>query len=67
MKQSKDRVIKICPICGSQKIYPYMGFATGIKYKCENCGYVGVLVLEETGNFSSFIKRLKSGKNSRKT
>ncbi|MFP3872126.1 MAG: hypothetical protein ACOCTR_05385 [Candidatus Natronoplasma sp.] len=36
-----------CPNCGSQKIFPETGFITGYKYHCEDCDYVGALVIEE--------------------
>jgi predicted RNA-binding Zn-ribbon protein involved in translation (DUF1610 family) len=38
--------IKVCPKCGSKNVMPYMGFETGMRYECQNCGYVGVLVVE---------------------
>jgi len=36
-----------CPKCGSKKIVPEAAFITGYKYACEDCGYVGSLVIEE--------------------
>ncbi|MEF8832024.1 MAG: hypothetical protein V5A66_00725 [Candidatus Thermoplasmatota archaeon] len=35
-----------CPNCGSQKIFPETAFITGYKYHCEDCDYVGPLVIE---------------------
>lgn len=35
-----------CPLCKSEEINYYMGAQFG-KYQCKNCGYVGVLVIEE--------------------
>lgn len=35
-----------CPQCGSDDLYPEMGFMTGYKYHCNNCDYVGPLVVE---------------------
>jgi len=35
-----------CPKCGSEKIFPETAFITGYKYHCENCDYVGPLVIE---------------------
>ncbi len=44
-KKSKKRV-KICPICKSPSLTPYMGFITGVKYRCRKCGYVGSFFIE---------------------
>ena len=38
--------IKKCPICDSTNIILDVGGITG-KYKCKDCGYTGVLVIEE--------------------
>jgi len=35
-----------CPNCGSHKIFPEAAFITGYKYHCENCDYIGPLVIE---------------------
>jgi len=37
---------KSCPKCGSKNMAPYMGFESGMKYECQDCGYQGVLVIE---------------------
>jgi len=36
----------LCPVCRSENITLDMGCQSG-KYVCGNCGYVGVLVIEE--------------------
>jgi len=38
--------IKVCPMCGSTHIHYVAGMITGEKYKCEDCGYEGSLILE---------------------
>ncbi len=38
---------KVCPKCGSKNIALFMGSLTGIRYRCKDCGYVGVVFLEE--------------------
>ncbi|MBN2566581.1 hypothetical protein JXB02_00675 [Candidatus Woesearchaeota archaeon] len=38
--------IRTCPNCGSTDIRPYMGFETGVQYRCGTCGYVGPIVVE---------------------
>ncbi len=35
----------MCPKCGSTRIEGEFGGMTG-RYKCDDCGYVGVLVLQ---------------------
>jgi len=60
-KGKKLRKIKVCPICKSASLTPYMGFATGIKYKCRKCGYIGPLFLE-----IEVEENRKSSANSRK-
>lgn len=35
-----------CPVCASNNIALDMGGQSG-KYVCGNCGYVGVLIIEE--------------------
>jgi transposase-like protein len=35
-----------CPVCKSEKIIFNAGGHTG-KYECKDCGYIGVLVIEE--------------------
>ena len=37
--------MKICPVCHSENIKLDAGGYTG-KYRCEDCGYVGVLIIE---------------------
>ena len=41
--------IRVCPLCLSPRIVPYLGGICGQLYKCPDCGYVGpiVLIVEE--------------------
>jgi len=41
--------VRVCPLCLSPRIVPYLGGICGQLYKCPDCGYVGsiVLVVEE--------------------
>lgn len=41
------QTIRVCPECGSDDLYPETGFISGYQYHCNNCGYVGALVLEK--------------------
>lgn len=46
-KIKNDRYASLrCPQCNSNDITYYMGAQFG-KYQCKNCGYVGVIVIEE--------------------
>ena len=47
MKSLKRKTVKICPYCKSTNITPYVGFKCGILYQCNDCKYVGPLILEE--------------------
>lgn len=38
--------INICPVCKSTKINYYAGALTG-QYHCDECGYIGAIILEE--------------------
>ena len=42
------RGLLVCPVCGSKniKIMPYTGWLLPSTYMCEDCGYIGYLVLE---------------------
>jgi len=47
----------VCPVCGSKEIELDAGGYTG-KYRCKNCGYVGVLVLEMSEDeYEEFMRR----------
>lgn len=36
----------VCPVCGSDKITPWMGGEASVQYLCKACGYAGQLVLD---------------------
>ena len=38
---------KICPVCKSDEVFPFMGFSLGMRFECKKCGYVGVFVIEK--------------------
>ena len=38
---------KMCPNCRSTYIGLWMGTDLGVKYQCNECGYVGNIVIEE--------------------
>ncbi len=37
---------KKCPNCGSEDISLFIGGQSG-QYKCNECGYIGVMIIEE--------------------
>lgn len=39
--------VRTCPDCGSTELVPEAGFMTGYKYHCQDCDYVGALVIEQ--------------------
>jgi Zn ribbon nucleic-acid-binding protein len=39
-------MVKRCPNCKSDDVEIYMGGMFG-KYQCNNCGYLGALIIEE--------------------
>ena len=41
--------MKKCPICKSINLESQIGGLTGM-YRCDDCGYIGVLVIEEDDN-----------------
>ncbi len=51
--------IKVCPVCGSTRIFYYMGEMTGAKYQCNDCGYVGSLILEiDEDEYENWLKAM---------
>jgi len=57
MRCQKAKMKLRCPSCKSYDIVHYMGAQFG-KYECKNCGYVGVIVIEDT-NEKQIKKRNK--------
>ncbi|NPA75029.1 MAG: hypothetical protein GXO25_02975 [Euryarchaeota archaeon] len=55
--------MKVCPNCGSKNIYAIDGGVLGDKYRCEDCGYEGMLVVEiEKEEYDAWLKELKKEK-----
>lgn len=38
--------INVCPDCGSMEIFLYMGGGLGMMYSCNDCKYMGPVMLE---------------------
>jgi len=43
----KTATRKRCPKCGNINIGLWMGAAAGVLYRCNNCNYMGPIVIEE--------------------
>ena len=54
--------VNSCPQCGSKKIKLHVPQNTST-WKCENCGYQGSVVIED----SNLEKQIKEAKKNRKT
>ena len=58
------KYLKVCPICGSTRIYYVAGMITGEKYRCENCGYIGSLIVEVSEDeYEEFLREIKERKS----
>jgi len=54
----KEKTTKVCPICGSAKLYYEVGGKIGFVYHCKNCGYVGSLIVEANEEMVQALKNL---------
>lgn len=53
---SKERMIEVCPICGSSELYYEVGGSIGKVYHCKDCNYIGALVVEANEEMIKAIK-----------
>ena len=58
-----EKMLEVCPICGSADLYYEAGGYTGKIYHCKNCEYVGALIVEADGEM---VKAIKDDYGSRK-
>jgi RNA polymerase subunit RPABC4/transcription elongation factor Spt4 len=54
MKQEK--VLEICPVCGSADLYYEAGGYTGKLYHCKRCDYMGALIVEADEEMARAIR-----------
>jgi len=54
----KEKTTKVCPICGSAKLYYEVGGKIGFVYHCKNCGYIGSLIVEANEEMAQALKNL---------
>ena len=52
------RTLRVCPQCGSDRIFYEAGMITGEKYHCYECDYIGSLVLEKEVDDEEFEKHM---------
>lgn len=52
----QDKLIEVCPVCGSADLYYEAGGYAGAVYHCKECGYVGAFVVE--GN-EEMVEKIK--------
>ena len=43
---NREKLIEVCPACGSTAIYYEVGGYAGTVYHCKECGYIGAFVIE---------------------
>ena len=41
-----EKILEVCPVCGSGDLYYEVGGYIGKIYHCKNCDYVGALIVE---------------------
>ncbi|VVB86844.1 Uncharacterised protein [uncultured archaeon] len=46
-RKSHQTQVLTCPVCNSSNVTYYLGGELGYQYRCNDCGYVGALVLEK--------------------
>jgi len=54
----KEKTTKVCPICGSAKLYYEVGGKIGFVYHCKNCGYIGSFIVDANEEMIHAIKNL---------
>jgi hypothetical protein len=51
-----EKVLEVCPVCGSADLYYEAGGYTGKIYRCKNCDYMGALIVEADGEMAKAIR-----------
>jgi len=59
----KEKTTKVCPICGSAKLYYEVGGKIGFVYHCKNCGYIGSFIIEANEEMVQALKDEYAKKN----
>lgn len=53
---SREKLVEVCPVCGSSDVYYEVGGYAGTVYHCKECGYVGAFVIEANEEMIEIIK-----------
>jgi hypothetical protein len=51
-----EKIVEVCPVCGSADLYYEAGGYTGKIYHCKNCDYMGALIVEADEEMAAAIK-----------
>ena len=51
-----EKILEVCPVCGSADLYYEAGGYTGKIYHCKNCDYMGALIVEADEEMAGAIK-----------
>jgi len=51
-----EKMLEVCPVCGSADLYYEAGGYTGKIYRCKNCDYMGALIVEADGEMARAIR-----------
>ena len=54
--QSKEKLIEVCPVCGSPELYFEAGGVEGL-YHCKHCGYIGAFVIDANEEMMELIQK----------
>ena len=52
----REKMLEVCPICGSADLYYEAGGYTGKIYHCKNCDYAGALIVKADDEMVKAIK-----------
>jgi predicted RNA-binding Zn-ribbon protein involved in translation (DUF1610 family) len=55
-KKGKEKMVEVCPVCGSSELYYEAGSSIGKVYHCKDCNYIGALVIEADEEMIEAIK-----------
>ena len=62
-KENDLRNIEVCSNCFSPRIVPYMGYETGKRFMCQDCGHISVVTIIFE-NLDELVKALKNKRES---
>jgi transposase-like protein len=51
-----EKILEVCPVCGSSELYLEAGGYTGKVYRCKKCDYMGAFIVEADEEMVRAIK-----------